>query len=573
MAATCELCHPSGALRPTASKPEATIASCLDLCVPVYTFSTRKFGDDIPKLARVDSFPVVPDCFGGCDPPMPHGDTAPHSGPLPEDSFNSLPVHMSQRIRQGAPSDVCALETVLCIAHDANAVLGSAETCTTGGPSILTVPLAENSSIKGPAVGRRAQPRRHPSDVRLPHHYDSLSFAADNSCGSDISLQEAPERGVLEAALMAMWEDRADRGILRYDVTQCPTRVLTGWHGFIVQLNEGRATRKRPTELTVDQVLQPFDPAKFNFTKAAITEVLVAFRPIVDGQRQPKAQAVAPLRGGGADNSNLVLVNVSPIDYGHVLLVPRVLDHLPQALSTETVLLAMQFARELGSPNFRVGYNSLGAYATINHLHFQSYYLAMQMPCETAATVPLPGALAAPPVPGSGEADAAACAAGALQISRKRPRDPSICMSAGSVHVSRLQGYPVNAFVVEAVEDHANCDGGGLEAVAAVVGTAAERLQAANQPFNILMSSEGRRVFLFPQCFAERQAAGVIPLDLLQTGVNPAAFEIAGHLLLKRAHDYEEATEDFAIRLLAQASLSEERFLAVANMCFGSGCQ
>ncbi|GIM13663.1 hypothetical protein Vretimale_16688, partial [Volvox reticuliferus] len=104
-------------------------------------------------------------------------------------------------------------------------------------------------------------------------------------------------------------------------------------------------------------------------------------------------------------------------------------------------------------------------------------------------------------------------------------------------------------------------------------GTAAKALQAANQPFNLLISDRGRRVFIFPQCFAERQAAGAIPAELLATGVNPAAFEVAGHLLLKRAQDFEEATEDVAIRLLAQASLSEERFLAVANLCFGGGCQ
>ncbi|GIL85524.1 hypothetical protein Vretimale_13355 [Volvox reticuliferus] len=572
MSATPELCDRSDALRLPASKSGATIASCLDFSIPVYSFSSRTFCEDIPKLARVDSFPFVPDCCGGCDSPMPYGDASPYR-PLPEDSFNNLPVQISRRIRQGAQSDICASETVLCIAHDANAVFSSAEIYTTGAPSVLTGLSAEDINLNAATVGRRAQPRRHPSDVHLPHHYDSVSLAADDSCGSD-DLQAVPRRSLLEAALMAMWEDRANRGLLRYDVTQCPTRVLTGLHGFVLQLNEGRATKKRPTELTVNQVLQPFDPLKFNFTKAAAAEVLIAFRPCVDRQQQPKVlQAVEPLRNGGADVSNLVLVNVSPIDYGHVLLVPRVLDNLPQALTIETVLLALQFARELGSMNFRVGYNSLGAYATINHLHFQSYYLAMQLPCEAAATVPLPGALAAPPVPGCGEGGAAACAAAALQTSRKRPRDLSIYSSAGAVHVSRLHGYPVNAFVVEAVEDHADCDAGGMEAVAAVVGMAAERLQAANQPFNLIISSGGRRVFLFPQCFAERQAAGAIPLELLETGVNPAAFEIAGHLLLKRAQDYEGATEEFAIRLLAQASLSEDQFLAVANMCFGSGCQ
>lgn len=62
---------------------------------------------------------------------------------------------------------------------------------------------------------------------------------------------------------------------------------------------------------------------------------------------------------------------MSPIEYGHVLLVPRVLDCLPQRLDTDSLLLALHFAHEADNPYLRVGYNSLGAFATINHLHFQ----------------------------------------------------------------------------------------------------------------------------------------------------------------------------------------------------------
>lgn len=45
---------------------------------------------------------------------------------------------------------------------------------------------------------------------------------------------------------------------------------------------------------------------------------------------------------------NLVFINVSPIEYGHVLLVPRALDNLPQLVGPDTLLLALQFAREAG---------------------------------------------------------------------------------------------------------------------------------------------------------------------------------------------------------------------------------
>lgn len=67
------------------------------------------------------------------------------------------------------------------------------------------------------------------------------------------------------------------RGLFRYDVTACETKVIPGEHGFIAQLNEGRHLKKRPTEFRVDQVLQPFDSNKFNFTKVGQEEVLFRF--------------------------------------------------------------------------------------------------------------------------------------------------------------------------------------------------------------------------------------------------------------------------------------------------------
>ena len=67
------------------------------------------------------------------------------------------------------------------------------------------------------------------------------------------------------------------RGLFRYDVTACETKVIPGEHGFVAQLNEGRHLKKRPTEFRVDRVLQPFDPKKFNFTKVGQEEVLFRF--------------------------------------------------------------------------------------------------------------------------------------------------------------------------------------------------------------------------------------------------------------------------------------------------------
>jgi GDP-L-galactose phosphorylase len=116
------------------------------------------------------------------------------------------------------------------------------------------------------------------------------------------------------------------------------------------------------------QVVQPFDGAKFNFTKALQKEVLFQFEEAAAPGGAAGYAPLSPVTG----SPNLVFINVSPIEYGHVLLVPRALDRLPQLAGPASVRLALQFAAEAGNPYFRLAFNSLGAYGTINHLHFQA---------------------------------------------------------------------------------------------------------------------------------------------------------------------------------------------------------
>ncbi|CAL5388617.1 unnamed protein product [Camellia sinensis] len=146
-------------------------------------------------------------------------------------------------------------------------------------------------------------------------------------------------------------------------------------------MNEGRHLKKRPTEFRVDKVLQPFDGNKFNFTKVGQEEVLFQFEAS-DEDNETQFFPNAPI---DVENSpSVVAINVSPIEYGHVLLIPWILECLPQRIDRVSFLLALYMAAEAGNPYFRLGYNSLGAFATINHLHFQAYYLAVPFPIEKA---------------------------------------------------------------------------------------------------------------------------------------------------------------------------------------------
>ncbi|CAN8326060.1 unnamed protein product [Cochlearia groenlandica] len=360
--------------------------------------------------------------------------------------------------------------------------------------------------------------------ARLPL-YACKKLEKSDSVEKLVISNEAKEPPVafLESLVLGEWEDRFQRGLFRYDVTACETKVIPGKYGFVAQLNEGRHLKKRPTEFRVDKVLQPFDGTKFNFTKVGQEELLFQFEAGEDGEVQ-----FFPCMPLDAENSpSVVAINVSPIEYGHVLLIPRVLDCFPQRIDHKSLLLALHMASEAANPYFRLGYNSLGAFATINHLHFQAYYLAMPFPLEKASS-------------------------------------KKIITTANGVKISELVNYPVRSLLFEG--------GKSMQELSDTASDACVCLQNNNIPFNILISDCGRQIFLMPQCYAEKQALGEVSPELLETQVNPAVWEISGHMVLKRKEDYEGATEENAWRLLAEASLSEERFKEVNALIFEAIC-
>ncbi|KAK4398553.1 GDP-L-galactose phosphorylase 1 [Sesamum angolense] len=289
--------------------------------------------------------------------------------------------------------------------------------------------------------------------AKLPLYAFNKASKVVSEKDSVASENDEPPVDFLDSLLLAEWEDRMQRGLFRYDVTACETKVIPGKYGFIAQLNEGRHLKKRPTEFRVDKVLQPFDENKFNFTKVGQEELLFQFEPSKDNDVKfiPKA----PIN---AENSPSV-VAINRID-------------------RESFLLALYMAVEAGNPYFRLGYNSLGAFATINHLHFQAYYLATPFPIERAPS-------------------------------------KKIITTSDGVKISDILNYP---------------------------------------------------------CYAEKQALGEVSSELLDTQVNPAVWEISGHMVLKRKEDYEEASEENAWRLLAEVSLSEARLQEVKELIFETIC-
>lgn len=131
-----------------------------------------------------------------------------------------------------------------------------------------------------------------------------------------------------------------------------------------IQFNPIRALRPpRASGGKVTGLYRPFDPAGFHFDKPFLArEVLWEGRLAGKGVR--------------------LLYNKFPFAPLHGLLVPDPAQELPQWLTPELHAWAWDVVAALGAalPGFGLAYNSLGAQASVNHLHFQSFLGAPDLP-------------------------------------------------------------------------------------------------------------------------------------------------------------------------------------------------
>lgn len=66
-------------------------------------------------------------------------------------------------------------------------------------------------------------------------------------------------------------------------------------------------------------------------------------------------------------------------------------------------------------------------------------------------------------------------------------------------------------------------------------------------------------------CAARTWAWVVSDCGVVLLQVDPAAFEISGHIIFKRGQDYEDASQESVWRLLSYASYSEADVLDIAR--------
>ena len=131
-----------------------------------------------------------------------------------------------------------------------------------------------------------------------------------------------------------------------------------------VQFNPLRALRpSRASATRIKGLRLPFKSGGFHFNKPFLAREI-----LWEGE----------LLGHRAS----LLYNKYPFATLHGLLVPERARQLPQYLTPEWHDYAWRLTQTLGThlPGFGLAYNSLGAYASVNHLHFQSFLRTEPLP-------------------------------------------------------------------------------------------------------------------------------------------------------------------------------------------------
>lgn len=192
--------------------------------------------------------------------------------------------------------------------------------------------------------------------------------------GNGDEKNETLELSKFDKELQECWDAALEAGSFAYKLHHVEGRIVPGRYGVFVQLNEMRFNKRRKPE-SINSISQTFNPDKFNFTKVHRKEVLFALCP----KHFPRKSTV-----DDDDEQHLLLINVSPMEYGHCLLIPSVLSCLPQVLTEEALVLALETSMLSNHRGFHVGFNSLCAHASVNHLHFHTWYSEHPSYLETA---------------------------------------------------------------------------------------------------------------------------------------------------------------------------------------------
>ncbi|KAM8861254.1 GDP-D-glucose phosphorylase 1 [Synchiropus picturatus] len=313
--------------------------------------------------------------------------------------------------------------------------------------------------------------------------------------------------------LSSMCGGKQEKGLFRYTLGDLQTRILPGPHYFVAQLNEKRGIERRKPQ-AVCNIRQQFDGKLFNFNKIKPDEVILEMLKSDKGGSEENRET-APCK-------MVVLVNVSPLEFGHSLFVPHPSLCLPQVLTRFAIQSGIESVLMSSDPGFRMGFNSLGAFASVNHLHLHGYYLDHELYVETVPVTPL--------LPHIGFYSLSEFPAGFMFYTE-----------SGGVDEVAKAVCQVTDFLVDADVCHNLFLTRGCPPYSPEQGQVDRSLRS------------GVRIIVWPKkaCFGAKE----------ESAFNVALCELAGHLPFKNMEEYQRATEDGVLDIIQKFLPPKDEFL------------
>ncbi|XP_031405882.1 GDP-L-galactose phosphorylase 1-like isoform X2 [Punica granatum] len=205
------------------------------------------------------------------------------------------------------------------------------------------------------------------------------------------------------------------------------------------------------------------------------------------------------------NDSVLVILNETPIDYGHVFLVPFRWNSHVKHLDATFLAMLVKMAVEINNHSFHLLHGSSSSISS--QLYFEACYfsnpLAVElMPLETFFTDEQTG-----------------------------------------IRICAVLDYPIKTLLFESNHN--------FKALVDIVSRISSQLLELNITYNILVSDRGRKIYM-----------------LLQANFcSLSAWECGGYFLFNSQHEFDKATEDSIFDLLCGASLDTEGFEMVQQLC------
>ncbi|XP_017461378.1 PREDICTED: GDP-D-glucose phosphorylase 1 [Rhagoletis zephyria] len=153
--------------------------------------------------------------------------------------------------------------------------------------------------------------------------------------------------------------------VFAYNLNVTKSKFLRVNNGIYVEYNPER-TRLRRIPQTIEKLRPVFDEEQFNFKKINSLELLISI----------------PYEGSKIS----LIINKSPLTVFHTLICPDVAAGLPQCLTPLALKFCITFLLSLRDEekSFRIGYNSPGALASVNHLHLHLLYITTDLYIDKA---------------------------------------------------------------------------------------------------------------------------------------------------------------------------------------------